>query len=103
LDAYIQQVEDETGGNKFLELRRLELWSENPENETPLTPKQSLESLRQLFWDQERIVTEERDVKALRAAPRQLPNLRRIILTSEAWRPYYVFPLYETPFFRGLK
>jgi hypothetical protein len=55
-----------------------------------------------LYEDQQEIIYTGEDVKTFRLGLLSLPNVRRVTLTSEAWRPTNAFPLYETPFFRSL-
>lgn len=57
---------------------------------------------QKLYQDERGIVKREWDVDALRRALEQLPNLKRITITSEAWRPWNLVPTYDTPFHRAL-
>lgn len=57
---------------------------------------------QRLYQDEKEIMKRRWDVGALERALAQLPNLRRITLTSEVWRPWKTVPTYDTPFFRAL-
>ncbi|OAL54475.1 hypothetical protein IQ07DRAFT_618573 [Pyrenochaeta sp. DS3sAY3a] len=55
-----------------------------------------------LYQDEQHIMQQGRDVAGLRHALQNLPNLRRITLTSEVWRPWNLYPHYDTPYYRSL-
>ncbi|KAJ8116434.1 hypothetical protein OPT61_g2135 [Boeremia exigua] len=57
---------------------------------------------QKLYQDEKEIIKRAWDVAGLQRALTQLPNLRRITLTSEIWRPWIPIPTYDTPFFRAL-
>ncbi|KAF1927981.1 uncharacterized protein M421DRAFT_12687, partial [Didymella exigua CBS 183.55] len=57
---------------------------------------------QKLYQDEREIVKREWDVHALQRALEQLPNLKRITITSEVWRPWNLIPVYDTPFHRAL-
>lgn len=57
---------------------------------------------QQLYQDEQHIMQQGRDVAGLRRALLGFPNLRRITLTSEVWRPWNLYPHYDTPYYRSL-
>jgi hypothetical protein len=56
----------------------------------------------QLYREEQEIKKRGLDAAALQNALRACPNLQRIVLTSEVWRPWNLDPLYHTPFLRSL-
>ncbi|KAF2705098.1 hypothetical protein K504DRAFT_494448 [Pleomassaria siparia CBS 279.74] len=101
-DHFVFKLERQDERNRFrsiVDLRKKELWGLNAEE---MSIEESFRVYRQLWDDQQRIIQNGEDVKALRQGLLRLSNLKRITLTSEAWRMYYLFPKYETPFFRSL-
>lgn len=57
---------------------------------------------QKVYQDEGEIVKRGWDVTALQRALEQLPNVRRITITSEIWRPWHLIPTYDTPFHRAL-
>lgn len=57
---------------------------------------------QKLYQDEKEIIKRGWDVVGLQRALTQFPNLRRITLTSEVWRPWNPVPSYDTPFYRAL-
>jgi hypothetical protein len=57
---------------------------------------------QKLYQDETEIIKRGWDVLALSRAVEQLPNLRRVTITTEAWRPWNLRPIYDTPFHRAL-
>jgi hypothetical protein len=55
-----------------------------------------------LYRDEQDIIKQQSDAVALHQALAGFPNLRRITITSEVWRPWHRVPRYNTPFFRSL-
>lgn len=55
-----------------------------------------------LYQDEREIIKRGWDAAGLQRALTQFPNLKRITLTSEAWRPWFPVPIYDTPFYRAL-
>jgi hypothetical protein len=56
----------------------------------------------QLYCEEQEIKKRGLDTAALQNALRACPNLQRIVLTSEVWRPWNLQPLYHTPLHRSL-
>jgi hypothetical protein len=84
----------------ILKLRRKEMWGPNARH---ISIAESFQIYCQLYNEQQHIIESREDMEVLRLGLQQLPNLKRVTLTSEAWRLHLYFPLYETPFFRSLK
>ncbi|KAF2727889.1 hypothetical protein EJ04DRAFT_569986 [Polyplosphaeria fusca] len=57
---------------------------------------------KRLHSKETKIMARGEDVLALIEALASFPRLRRITLTTEAWRPWYDPPIYDTPFHRSL-
>ncbi|KAF2631004.1 hypothetical protein BU25DRAFT_325212, partial [Macroventuria anomochaeta] len=57
---------------------------------------------QKLYQDEKEIIKRGWDVAGLQRAFTQLPNLRRITITSEVWRPWNPIPSYNSPFYRAL-
>jgi hypothetical protein len=55
-----------------------------------------------LYSEEQEIKKRGLDTAALHNALRACPNLQRIVLTSEVWRPWNLQPLYHTPLHRSL-
>jgi hypothetical protein len=55
-----------------------------------------------LYRDEQDIMKRQLDVVALHQALAGFPNLRKITITSEIWRPWHRVPRYNTPYFRSL-
>lgn len=62
----------------------------------------SYDLYQKLYQDEREIVKRGWDENALSRAVEQLPNLRRITITTEVWRPWHLVPVYDTPFRRAL-
>ncbi|KAF3044022.1 hypothetical protein E8E12_006770 [Didymella heteroderae] len=62
----------------------------------------SYDLYQKLYQDEREIIKRGWDENALLRALEQLPNLRRITITTEVWRPWNLTPLYDTPFRRAL-
>lgn len=56
-----------------------------------------------LYEEQEGIIRNGEDVETFRFGLEYLPNLRRVTITSEAWRANHLLQKYETPFHRLLR
>lgn len=67
-----------------------------------MSVEDSYDLYQKLYQDEREIIKRGWDENALLRALRQLPNLRRITITTEVWRPWTVMPLYDTPFRRAL-
>lgn len=81
--------------------RRDELWGAESALPMDAVSAHSHYSLR-LLRDQEAIVAAGEDVAALREGLRAFGNLTRVTVTAVAWAQRWLFPRYETPFFRSL-
>lgn len=55
-----------------------------------------------LYQDEREIIKRAWDAAGLQRALTQFPNLRRVTLTTEVWRPWFPIPVYDTPFYRAL-
>lgn len=55
-----------------------------------------------LYQEEQDLMKRGVDVAALREALQSLPNLKRVTLTSEVWRPWHFVPRYDTPYYRSL-
>lgn len=67
-----------------------------------MSVEESYAIYQDLYRGQQEIMKKGDDVAALHHALAGFPNLRRVTLTSEAWRPWNNSPIYNTPFFRSL-
>ncbi len=57
---------------------------------------------QRLYQEEQDLIKLQVDIKALHRALADFPNLHRITLTSEVWRPWNLYPEYDTPFYRSL-
>ena len=57
---------------------------------------------QRLCHEEQDLMKRQADVKAFHHALVGLPNLRCITLTTEVWRPWNLYPNYDTPFYRSL-
>jgi hypothetical protein len=67
-----------------------------------MSVEESYSLYQKLYQDEQEIMKRGMDVKALHRALAEFPDLKRITLTTEVWRPGYSLPSYDTPFFRAL-
>ncbi|KAK0644764.1 hypothetical protein DIS24_g8532 [Lasiodiplodia hormozganensis] len=81
--------------------RRDELWGAESALPMDAVSAHNHYSLR-LLREQEAIVAAGEDVAALREGLRAFCNLTRVTVTAVAWAQRWLFPRYETPFFRSL-
>lgn len=71
-------------------------------NATMMSIEDSYLLYQKLYQEEQDIIKRQVDAAALRRALSDFPNLRRITLTSEVWRPWNLYPDYDTPFYRSL-
>ncbi|KAF2828956.1 hypothetical protein CC86DRAFT_345372 [Ophiobolus disseminans] len=71
-------------------------------NATVMSIEESYGIYQRLYQEEQEIMKEKVDVAALQHALAVCPNLERIVLTSEVWRPWNFQPAYVTPFYRSL-
>ncbi|KAI8942711.1 hypothetical protein NX059_000759 [Plenodomus lindquistii] len=71
-------------------------------NATAMSVEDSYPLYRRLYQEEQDLMKRRVDVAAFEQALRSLPNLKRITLTSEAWRPWQFMPHYDTPYRRSL-
>lgn len=55
-----------------------------------------------MYEEQQAIIEDGEDVETLRLRLTSLPSLKRVTITSEVWRVFYLFPRFEIPLFRSL-
>lgn len=67
-----------------------------------MSVEDSYDLYQKLYQDEREIIKRGWDETALSRAVEQLPNLRRIAITTEAWRPWHLVPVHDTPFHRAL-
>jgi hypothetical protein len=98
-----EQIENNGTGSMAcpaIDIRRKELWGDA--SHTKMSLEDCFKIYCELYEEQQRIIASGEDVEALRRGLQYLPNLKRVTLTSEAWRLHPLFPVYETPFWRSL-
>ena len=71
-------------------------------NVAKMSVEESYELYQKLYQDEKEIIKRGWDEAGLRRALTELPNLKRITITSEVWRPWNPIPVYNTPFYRAL-
>ncbi|KAH7398480.1 hypothetical protein BKA66DRAFT_407303 [Pyrenochaeta sp. MPI-SDFR-AT-0127] len=71
-------------------------------NATTMSTEDSYLLYQRLYQEEQDIIKRQVDVAALQRALGDFPSLRRITLTSEVWRPWNLYPNYDTPFYRSL-
>jgi hypothetical protein len=71
-------------------------------NATAMSIADSYKLYQQLYREEQEIMKAGLDAAALRHALEVCPNLVRVVLTSEVWRPWNLYPVYHTPFHRSL-
>ncbi|CAO2654944.1 Nn.00g116770.m01.CDS01 [Neocucurbitaria sp. VM-36] len=71
-------------------------------NKMIMSVEQSYALYQRLYQEEQEIIRQSLDVTALHRAMAEFPNLKRITLTSEVWRPWNFYPHYDTPFYRSL-
>jgi hypothetical protein len=69
---------------------------------TVMSIEESYAIYEHLYCEEQEIMKRRLDASALQNALGTCPNIQRIILTSEVWRPWNLQPLYHTPFHRSL-
>lgn len=69
---------------------------------SPMTIEESYDIYKKLYDEEQKIMSQDMDAEAFQRALIELPNVRRVTLTSEVWRPWHSEPLYQTPFYRSL-
>ncbi|KAF1846548.1 uncharacterized protein K460DRAFT_367298 [Cucurbitaria berberidis CBS 394.84] len=69
---------------------------------TVMSIEQSYNLYQRLYQEEQEIMEQQLDVAALHRAIAGFPKMKRITLTSEVWRPWKLYPLYDTPFYRSL-
>ena len=67
-----------------------------------MSVEDSYEIYQRLYEEEQEIMKHKVDAASLQHALAQCPNLERVTLTSEAWRPWNFEPAYSTPFHRSL-
>ncbi|KAF2129327.1 hypothetical protein P153DRAFT_316177, partial [Dothidotthia symphoricarpi CBS 119687] len=67
-----------------------------------MSVEESYAIYQDLYREEQEIMKRGDDVAALQYALTGFPNVRRITLTSEIWRPWNLLPTYDTPLFRSL-
>ena len=91
--------ENMPGRLRKLEERKRELWGQDYQE---ISMRQSFDIYNCLYDEQCAILERDEDVQAFRMGLESFPKLKRVTLTSEAWRGLYLSPQYETPLFRSL-
>jgi hypothetical protein len=71
-------------------------------NATVMSLEESFAAYQELYQDERDIMKQGLDAAALQHALAVCPNLVRVILTSEVWRPWNLQPVYHTPFHHSL-
>ncbi|KAF1919942.1 hypothetical protein BDU57DRAFT_527848 [Ampelomyces quisqualis] len=71
-------------------------------NAAAMKIQDSYELYQQFYREEREIMKAGLDTAALRHALGVCPNLIRLVLTSEVWRPWNLHPIYHTPFHRSL-
>lgn len=71
-------------------------------NAISMSIEESYEIYQALYRQEQQIMKQEHDAAALEYTLENCPNLVRVILTSEVWRPWHLQPVYDTPFRRSL-
>jgi hypothetical protein len=69
---------------------------------TVMSIEENYDIYKELYHEEQAIMKRGLDAAALQNVLGACPNLQRIILTSEVWRPWNLQPLYQTPFHRSL-
>lgn len=67
-----------------------------------MSVKDSYEIYQRLYREEQDIMKRQLDAAALRHVLTMCPNLERVTITSEVWRPWNFEPAYSTPFHRSL-
>lgn len=71
-------------------------------NAAKMSVEESYVLYQKLYQDEKEIIKRGWDTNGLHRALMELPNLKRVTVTSEVWRPWNLIPAYDTPFFRAL-
>ncbi|KAH7395273.1 hypothetical protein DE146DRAFT_615461 [Phaeosphaeria sp. MPI-PUGE-AT-0046c] len=71
-------------------------------NATLMSVEESFEVYQVLYRQEQDIMRKGHDAAALGYALENCPNIVRVVLTSEVWRPWHLQPVYDTPFRRSL-
>lgn len=80
-------------------MRREELWGPDVRD---MSLEDSFNLYNRLYDEQQAIIEAGEDVETLVLGLVSFPSLKRLTVSSEAWRIKPLFPRYETPFFRSL-
>lgn len=71
-------------------------------NVTMMTIKESYAVYQRLYQEEQDLIRRHVDIVALRRTLASCPNIKRVTLTSECWRPWSFGQRYDTPFHRAL-
>lgn len=71
-------------------------------NASLMSIEESYEIYQVLYRQEREIIKKGHDAAAVCYALENCPNLVRVVLTSEVWRPWHLQPVYDTPFRRSL-
>ncbi|KAL5117890.1 hypothetical protein ACEQ8H_004208 [Pleosporales sp. CAS-2024a] len=71
-------------------------------NATTMSMEESYELYQELYEEEQEAMERGYDAAALRHVLANCPTLKRVVLTSEVWRPWHPQPVYQTPFYRSL-